>query len=224
MPQKRNPVSLEHARSLLSSCIGLTNAALSMLHNTPYGDIVDTEDDMQPYLWKALRVLGQVYRLVARVLDTLEVNKELLLQRCRDSFCTATELADTLVREHHLTFRDAHAITSIVVRRAEASGLRPAEVKAPLLQAAALEVLQRELAIQDEAIRKALDSEHFVRIRTMPGGTNPDELRASLQNRERQLGNEVLWHEREAGAIAQALADLDHKLALVANRTYRITG
>ncbi len=50
MPQKRNPVSIEHMRSLLSAVVGDTNTVLTMVHNTPFGDIVDTEDDMQPFL------------------------------------------------------------------------------------------------------------------------------------------------------------------------------
>nr|WP_176220699.1 hypothetical protein [Cohnella massiliensis] len=46
MSQKRTPVSLEHARSLLSSCAGSANTVLTMIHNMPFGDIVDTEDDL----------------------------------------------------------------------------------------------------------------------------------------------------------------------------------
>ncbi|MCK9927242.1 lyase family protein, partial [Frankia sp. Mgl5] len=68
MPQKRNPVSLEHMRALLSSAVGNTAAVLTMMHNTPFGDIVDTEDDMQPYAWKSLAVMDQMYRLLASVM------------------------------------------------------------------------------------------------------------------------------------------------------------
>ena len=48
MPQKRNLVPVEHMRSLLSAASGDCVGILMMLQNTPYGDIVDTEDDAQP--------------------------------------------------------------------------------------------------------------------------------------------------------------------------------
>src|SRR5690606_9241555 len=71
MPQKRNPVSIEHMRSLLSSVVGNTQTVLTMMHNTPFGDIVDTEDDMQPYMWNAMETLQGVYHLLSSVLMTM---------------------------------------------------------------------------------------------------------------------------------------------------------
>ena len=48
MPQKRNPVALEHARAIGSKALGQAAAIVLAVHNTPFGDIVDTEDDLQP--------------------------------------------------------------------------------------------------------------------------------------------------------------------------------
>src|SRR5262245_38352460 len=53
MPQKRNPVALEHARVLLSKALGQAGALPLVVHNTPFGDIVDTEDDLQPLVASA---------------------------------------------------------------------------------------------------------------------------------------------------------------------------
>src|SRR4030095_10897395 len=46
MPQKRNPVALEHARAIGSKAVGQAAAIMLAAHNTPFGDIVDTEDDL----------------------------------------------------------------------------------------------------------------------------------------------------------------------------------
>ena len=51
MPQKRNPVALEHARAIASKALGQTQAIVTAVHNTPFGDIVDTEDDLQPLVF-----------------------------------------------------------------------------------------------------------------------------------------------------------------------------
>ena len=108
MPQKRNPVSIEHMRSLLSAVVGDTNTVLTMVHNTPFGDIVDTEDDMQPFLWKAIDRLIGIYQLFGSVVLTMKVNKKKLLERAENSFANVTELADTLVRSENITFRQSH--------------------------------------------------------------------------------------------------------------------
>ena len=55
MPQKRNPVSIEHARAITSSALGEAFTVFQMIHNTPFGDIVDTEDDLRHIYIKGLK-------------------------------------------------------------------------------------------------------------------------------------------------------------------------
>jgi argininosuccinate lyase len=55
MPQKRNPVALEHTRSIASKALGQAMAIVTAVHNTPFGDIVDTEDDLQPLVASMFR-------------------------------------------------------------------------------------------------------------------------------------------------------------------------
>jgi argininosuccinate lyase len=69
MPQKRNPVALEHARILSSRALGEAQAVLTCAHNTPFGDINDSEDDLQPLIFtmftdslRALKLLAGTQR------------------------------------------------------------------------------------------------------------------------------------------------------------------
>ena len=55
MPQKRNPVALEHARAIASKALGQATGIVLAVHNTPFGDIVDTEDDLQPLVARCSR-------------------------------------------------------------------------------------------------------------------------------------------------------------------------
>ena len=55
MPQKRNPVALEHTRILASRAVGEAQAVLTCAHNTPFGDINDSEDDLQPLVFTMFR-------------------------------------------------------------------------------------------------------------------------------------------------------------------------
>lgn len=213
MPQKRNPVSFEHMRSLLSSSAGNATTVLTMMHNTPFGDIVDTEDDMQPYAWKSMAVLEQMYRLMACVVGTMDVNKDVLLERAKASFATVTELADTLVRTDRLSFRKSHHIVSRVVKEAMSAELAANQISLKLVNRAAVEVIGRELSITEEELRLALDPVHFVMIRKLPGGPNPQEINRMITERRAVLGQESAWVAKKQQAIADGMNRLDQMIA-----------
>lgn len=209
MPQKRNPVSLEHIRSLLSSCVGSTQTVLTMLHNTPFGDIVDTEDDMQPYGWRGLELLEKLCRLLGCVLATAEVNKEKLRERAKASFATITELADTLVRSDALPFRKAHEIASLVVKMAIKQGIAAHEVTITHVNDAATVVIGRKVHLNEGDLQRALDPDYFVSVRSLPGGPNPDEVRRMLSIRMKQQKEHQLWLNGEKDKTEKALSQLD---------------
>jgi len=216
MPQKRNPVSLEHSRALLGYAAGRAQTVLQMLHNTPFGDIVDTEDEMQPNLWTALATLQDVFRLMANVLGTAEVNRALLLERARASFANVTELADLLVREAGLPFRTAHSVAAALVKMAEAKGIRDVrQVEPALVEEAALKVLNRPLGVPADKLREALDPVHFVSVRTVRGGVAPAEVRRMIAARESHQAEKAAWLagargrlDAAAGKLAEACRNL----------------
>ncbi|MBA2937235.1 argininosuccinate lyase [Paenibacillus sp. CGMCC 1.16610] len=214
MPQKRNPVSLEHMRALLSSCVGNTNTILSMIHNTPFGDIVDTEDDMQPYAWKSLDMMDKLYRLLAAVMGTMEVNKEVLRQRSERSFATVTELADMLVRSDALSFRKAHHIVSEVVKNALANGLYANQITLQSVNDAARQVIGRDVSLDEEALRRAMDPVHFVDIRTLPGGPNPKEIKRIIDDRRLQYSSHFEWLQEAQEKSRSAVQHLDEIILL----------
>ena len=119
MPQKRNPVAIEHARAIGSKALGQAQAVLTSVHNTPFGDIVDTEDDLQPLVFSMFRDATRAVKLVAAAMATAEFDAERLEARAADGWTTLTELADTLVRDHGLPFRTAHAITARLIAARE---------------------------------------------------------------------------------------------------------
>lgn len=213
MPQKRNPVSLEHIRSLLSSCVGNTQTVLTMLHNTPFGDIVDTEDDMQPYAWRSLDLLEKLCRLLACVIGTAEVNKKVLRDRAKASFATVTELADTLVRTDGLSFRTAHHIASEVVKIALTQGIGVHEVSLSLVNEAANDVFGKPLKLDEAKLQESLDPDNFVKIRSLPGGPNPDEVRRMITDRQHLYTRHEFWLKEAKEKSKKALRYLDAVLA-----------
>ena len=150
MPQKRNPVSLEHARILASRALGEAQAVLLCAHNTPFGDINDSEDTLQPLVFTMFADALRALRLLAGLLATAEVDREHLARRAASDFLTVTELADSLVRHTGMSFREAHAL---VARAVEASGAddRPAAIAEVFLSQ------NPSLGVDQAFVERALD-------------------------------------------------------------------
>lgn len=205
MPQKRNPVSIEHTRSLLSAVVGDTGTVLQMIHNTPFGDIVDTEDDMQPYLWRAIDRLVGIYKLFGSLIVTMDVNKESLLKRAQNSFANVTELADTLVRSERISFRQAHKIVSLCVSELVASKEDSlASLTWELANKKSVQVTGAPLKITEISFYQALQPEFFVKIRILKGGPAPETMRTSLAEAGNASAQLEQWLNQKSQAILQA--------------------
>ena len=167
MPQKRNPVAFEHARAIGSKALGQSQAIVISVHNTPFGDIVDTEDDLQPLVFSMFRDATRMVKLVAAAIKTAEFDAARLKTSAGDGWTTLTELADTLVRDHGLPFKTAHAIAARLV----AAGRRnPDQPLSALLAEATKGVLETSLPYTDRDLETILSPRHFVNVRKTYGG------------------------------------------------------
>ena len=201
MPQKRNPVALEHARGIGSKAVGQAQAIITAVHNTPFGDIVDTEDDLQPLIASMFRDATRMVTLVAAAMRLADFDVEKLASRSALHGITLTELADTLVRDHGLSFRSAHAIAALLLK---AQVEDPKVALSAALSKASTEVLGKSLDYAEADLQKIMSPAHFVAIRTTHGGPAPTETARALGESRRLLDTDrETWQsrmERLAGA------------------------
>jgi len=201
MPQKRNPVAIEHARAIGSKAFGQAQAIAIAVHNTPFGDIVDTEDDLQPLVWSMFRDAMRTVRLVAAAMQTATFDAERLEARAGQGGTTTSELADTLVREHGLPFKTAHAITTRVLRiRSEHPDAKANET----LAAVAFELLGRRIVYTPERLEEILSPRYFVAVRRTPGGPAPEQTSFALEASRARLDTDRQWCTERRGALAAA--------------------
>jgi argininosuccinate lyase len=205
MPQKRNPVALEHARAIASKALGQTQAIVSVVHNTPFGDIVDTEDDLQPLVFSTFADAQRSVRLVAAAMRTAEFDAEGLGARAAEGWTTLTELADTLVRDHGLPFASAHAIAARLVAARASAPDRPLP---ELLETVSGEVLGRVVRYSDAQLAEILSPAHFVGVRITTGGPAPSETARALAASRSQLQRDEL----RAASLREALAAAESRL------------
>ncbi len=212
MPQKRNPVVLEHLRTQLGYIYADAQAVFTLHHNAPLGDVNDVEDPIYRPLFRMLDYAIGVYELLDAVLASATWNVERLASRAADGFTTATELADTLVREAKLPFRSAHRVVAQLVRTAIAENILPRDIRAQHVDSAAQKILGRALGLTDQIVREALDARHFVAIRAIPGGPAPDATRAIIAAQSAQLERDVAWRAQQLARLEQARARLNEAM------------
>ena len=209
MPQKRNPVALEHARVIASRAVGQATAVLLTVHNTPFGDIVDTEDDLQPLVFSVFRDATRATTLVAAVLREAEVNTGRLRARTGEGWITSTELADTLTREHGLPFRTSHAITGQVI----AAKQRNPELGLADALASAARSVGASVPYGEPELQRVLSPEHFIGVRRTHGGPAPPETARALDRSEAALTDDERWVSAAQEALAGANARLRERCA-----------
>jgi argininosuccinate lyase len=202
MPQKRNPVALEHARAITSKAVGQAQAIGTAVHNTPFGDIVDTEDDLQPLVASMYRDATRAVTLVAAAMRGADFDVPKLASRAGVGGTTLTELADTLVRDHGLPFKSSHAIAALLLKaRTEDPDAKLAEA----LAKASAAILGHTLVYTEEQLQAVMSPRHFIEVRTTYGGPAPSEtLRALDASRASLASDTAEWQSRrEALAAAE---------------------
>jgi argininosuccinate lyase len=224
MPQKRNPVVLEHLRARLSRTLGYAQAVVLQCHNIPYGDTQDIEDEILPPLFNALATVEECLELYDAFFAALHLNTAHLRQQAGEGFITATELADTLVRVTGLPFRLAHKVVATMVQEAAQAGIAGSQLTVDHLQAAARQVVGHELPFDEQQFARAVDPVHFVAVRTGPGGVAPTATAAVLD----VLDGELETHRHEVSSLRArqdaAAALLSAAVEQVEQRAHTVDG
>jgi argininosuccinate lyase len=199
MPQKRNPVALEHARAIASKAVGQAQAIMTAVHNTPFGDIVDTEDDLQPLVATMFRDAMRVVRLVAATMRGADFDVSRLSARAGEGGTTLTELADTLVRDEGLPFKTAHGVAVLLLKARMAD---PGASLAAALQTASATLIGRRLDYTEERLQRIMSPTYFVEVRRTLGGPAPAETtRALAASRELLTADSADWQGRGDGLM-----------------------
>ena len=179
MPQKRNADAAELVRAKTGRLLGAFATLLTVVKGLPLTYAKDLQEDKAP-VFDAADTLELALAATAGMVLDLEVDHGAMRRVAASGFSTATDLADWLVRELGLPFREAHHLTGALVKRAEALGKDLAEL--PLA-----EMRQIEPRIT-EAVYDVLTVENSVKSRTSFGGTAPDNVRAAVAAARQRFG------------------------------------
>ncbi|KKJ78065.1 argininosuccinate lyase [Kiloniella litopenaei] len=179
MPQKKNPDAAELIRGKVGRVIGSMNTLFVVMKGLPLTYGKDMQEDKEPVFDAADTLILSVTAMTGMVSDMV-ANRDKLHAATADGFLTATDLADWLVKELNLPFRDAHHVTGTIVKLAEDKGCDISDLS--------LEEMQSVEARISQDIFRVLTVEQSAQSRTSFGGTAPENVKAAAKAaRERFL-------------------------------------
>ncbi|SOH94056.1 argininosuccinate lyase [Monaibacterium marinum] len=170
MPQKKNPDAAELLRAKVGRIVGATVALLTVMKGLPLAYSKDMQEDKEQVFDAADSMLLSLAAMTGMVAD-LRPNPEVLRAAAASGFSTATDLADWLVREANLPFRDAHHATGALVKMAEDRGCDLSDLSLADMQSVNPSIT--------EGVFSVLTVEASVMSRISYGGTSP--IRVSEQ-------------------------------------------
>jgi argininosuccinate lyase len=171
MPQKKNPDAAELIRAKVGRLLGSFTQLCVVMKGLPLTYSKDMQEDKVP-AFEAFDALELSLLAMAGMVADLQPDLEAMRNAAGAGFSTATDLADWLVRELGLPFRDAHHITGAAVKRAEDLG-----VDLPGLPLSELKALDNRIT---EAIFGVLTPQASTASRRSYGGTAPEQVRAQI--------------------------------------------
>jgi len=217
MPQKKNPGMAELTRAKTGLAYGRLMQALTMIKALPSGYNRDLQED-KPSLWESFDSVQSCVRMMTAVVSTLKLRPERMAELVEGNYAAATELANFLVHERNLPFRDCHRIVGQIVgtlveeRRLLTDYGRVGE----LLADAGQDISEQELA-------EVLDAQAILHRQVSQGSTgveataaiieklceaieeNRGEIAAAHQalTQARQQTDEIIQHILEGGELAE---------------------
>lgn len=204
MPQKKNPVVLEHLKGKAAHVVAGFASAGACIRASHFTNTLDAHREGQAMIWPALAETERALALAGIAAATAEPQRDLLLARARANFSTATDLADALVRGAGMDFRTAHHVAGAVVQRLMAAGRGAHEATLEIIEAAAMEVAGRNTGLDAGAVAAALDPTLSVAARKVAGGTAPPEVRRMAASMASRLAEEEARVSAWRGRLSQA--------------------
>ncbi len=179
MPQKKNPDAAELIRAKVGRILGATVALLVVMKGLPLAYSKDMQEDKEQVFDAADNLMLSLAAMEGMMRDMV-ANADALLAAASSGFSTATDLADWLVRELGLPFREAHHVTGSIVALAEKKGCDLPDLSLDEMKSAHGEIHGEVFTV--------LGVDNSVASRTSYGGTAPEQVRAQIARWKEVLG------------------------------------
>jgi len=180
MPQKRNPVPVEHLRLMLSLASGGAEQIINTMHNTPFADMNDSERETQSTGHQVFERMKRALSLLSGFIEAIEVNRKSVNKRINTSLATITELADSIVRNEEISFRQAHQITHKIAKTSIENNKPLNDFRFEEYCDYFKSEIGKTPKMTSKLFNQISDPKNFISVRTMRGGPSKESMRKSL--------------------------------------------
>lgn len=209
MPQKKNPIALEHVRAKSGHLEAFYVSLCTGMKNVPYMHCRDISTESVRYFWTAMTEFLQDADLLNASLREMKVHKEHMVESARRNFCTVTELANYLVRIDKISFREAHEIVADVVGYLNEKHLMADQITLEELNMFCQKLFNFTSKLTAEDLKAALDPVKNAQSKTCWGGTAEAEVSRQLDVIEAEIEKDEAERKARLAQIDQAKVDLE---------------
>jgi len=178
MPQKRNPDAAELIRGKTGSIIGSLTNLLVVMKGLPMSYSKDMQQDKEP-AFQTSDTIELCLEVLTNMIKDLSINSDKMYEAAKNNFSTATDLADWLVKEKNIPFRESHHIVGKVVKLAEELGCELTQIKYTDLK-------KIDDRLSEESVN-ILSVESSVKSRKSYGGTSPNNVKKQIKEARKRF-------------------------------------
>lgn len=211
MPQKRNPGILNSTRTDASQAITLAMGPVWQTHNITPG-MTDPKgvEENTAVVDAGIGALSSL----DDVLKALRINPERALEELNSDWTASQEVADILMRDHGLPFREGHHVASEIVSLARQEGIGPLDFPYEDAKRIYAETVEggdypQELPMTEEEFRAALDPVAIIKNRATSGGPQPAEVERMITEARKRIADQGKWIDEKRNHINTSLDKLD---------------
>ncbi|MFX0030189.1 MAG: argininosuccinate lyase [Candidatus Hermodarchaeota archaeon] len=176
LPQKKNPDTVELIRSRCSKVISNLFSAAITIKAIPTGYFRDFQD-LKILLKRSFYQVNSMINMFKGIFSTITVNKERMRSIIDESFILALDLAELLVREYNIPFRQSHEIVALLVKNSE----KPEEMlNKEKIEKYILDVQKKELAISENIIETLKNLDLCLEKRISQGSPSEKEIKKDI--------------------------------------------
>ena len=178
MPQKKNPDPAELIRGRVGISYGKLNSLLTIMKGLPMSYFKDLQDDKK-IVFDGYDTLKDTLIMSAELINAVKPIKTNMLEMANKGYTTATDFADYLVKEKHLSFRDSYAISAKLVNFAEQNKKKLSELS--------LEEVKKVYKDLDKKVLKVFDVKNSMNIKKSYGGTSEANVKSMIKKYKKEI-------------------------------------
>jgi argininosuccinate lyase len=178
MPQKKNPDLLEYLRGKSGLIYGNLFSMLTILKGLPLSYFKDLQDDKE-IVFKSNDILINCIKILDEILNNFSPNKKKMLELANIGFITATDLADYLVKNHSMSFREAYQKTAVIINLAEKKGKK--------LEDLTIVELKKIVPELTDNVLKVFNLKNSINSKKSYGGTAFNNIKKMISKYKKEL-------------------------------------